>query len=361
MNSRALALPLTETAKPSITLRSGREGTLSDPSPEVLKLLQDLRRGEKPQSPLDLSQLRLAGLDLTELDLSGADLSGSDLSGAQLAKTRMMHCKLCGANLTGADLSGAEFAGADLSDCCLEGVRAEGAGFGMTTMQRVRFFGAEMDHATFSKSDLSNSDLRCAKLRRARLHESLLTQVDLSQADLTGANLEGADVKGADFKDTILCAARLSGLIQYESANWIGVDIRDIHFTGAYLMRRFVLDQNFLKEFRTRGRLASLAYQVWWITSDCGRSLSRWGLWTAALVLLFSWLYTMVGIDYGSHPTFLSPLYYSVVTLTTLGYGDVVPKTPMAQILAMLEVVTGYVMLGGLLSIFSNRMARRAD
>ena len=49
------------------------------------------------------------------------------------------------------------------------------------------------------------------------------------------------------------------------------------------------------------------------------------------------------------------------VTLTTLGYGDVLPKTPTAQVLAMLEVVTGYVMLGGLLSIFSSKMARRAD
>ena len=316
MNSRALALPSTAPAKLSITLLSGREGNLSDPTPEVLELLEDLRQGAKSQSPLDLSQLRLAGLDLSALDLS---------------------------------------------DCCLEGVRAEGTGFGMTTMQRVRLFGAEMDHATFSKSDLSDSDLRCAKLRKARMHEANLTRVDVSQADLTGANLEGADVKGADFNDAILCAARLSGLIHYESANWIGVDIRDIHFTGAYLMRRFVLDQNFLEEFRTRGRIASLAYWLWWVTSDCGRSLIHWGLWTAALVLLFAWLYTLVSINYGSHPTFLSPLYFSVVTLTTLGYGDVLPKTPTAQVLTMLEVITGYVMLGGLLSIFSNRMARRAD
>ena len=215
MNSRALALPSTAPAKLSITLLSGREGNLSDPTPEVLELLENLRQGAKPQSPLDSSPLRLAGLDLSALDLS---------------------------------------------DCCLEGVRAEGTGFGMTTMQRVRLFGAEMDHATSSKSDLSDSDLRCAQLRQARLHEANLTRVDVSQADLTGANLEGADVKGADFNDAILCAARLPGLIHYESANWIGVDIRDIHFTGAYLMRRFVLDQNFLEEFRTRGRIASLAY-----------------------------------------------------------------------------------------------------
>jgi hypothetical protein len=33
----------------------------------------------------------------------------------------------------------------------------------------------------------------------------------------------------------------------------------------------------------------------------------------------------------------------------------------VAQILAMIEVAIGYVMLGGLLSIFANKMARRAD
>ena len=72
-------------------------------------------------------------------------------------------------------------------------------------------------------------------------------------------------------------------------------------------------------------------------------------------------LYELVALDYGDYPTFLSSFYYSVVTLTTLGYGDVLPASPAAQIVAMVEVALGYVMLGGLLSIFSNKMARRAD
>ena len=77
--------------------------------------------------------------------------------------------------------------------------------------------------------------------------------------------------------------------------------------------------------------------------------------------LVFAGLFELVAIDYGEHRTPLSSLYYSVVTLTTLGYGDVVPASSWAQILAMIEVVLGYVMLGGLLSIFANKMARRAE
>lgn len=66
-------------------------------------------------------------------------------------------------------------------------------------------------------------------------------------------------------------------------------------------------------------------------------------------------------MDFGAHQTLLSPLYFSVVTLTTLGYGDVLPVSIAAQIACMVQVVIGYVMLGGALSIFTTKMARRAS
>jgi voltage-gated potassium channel Kch len=72
-------------------------------------------------------------------------------------------------------------------------------------------------------------------------------------------------------------------------------------------------------------------------------------------------VYSLLDLDYGDYPTAFSPLYYSFVTLTTLGYGDVVPASPQAQLVAVIEVVVGYVALGGLLSIFATKMARRAE
>ena len=71
--------------------------------------------------------------------------------------------------------------------------------------------------------------------------------------------------------------------------------------------------------------------------------------------------YARVGMDWGDYATSISPLYVSVVTMTTLGFGDVVPTSVAGQWLVMAQVVTGYVMLGGLLSIFSSKMASRAD
>jgi hypothetical protein len=56
----------------------------------------------------------------------------------------------------------------------------------------------------------------------------------------------------------------------------------------------------------------------------------------------------------------ISLLYYSAVTFTTLGFGDIVPKIPILQIIVMLEVILGYIMLGGLISILANKLARRS-
>ena len=147
----------------------------------------------------------------------------------------------------------------------------------------------------------------------------------------------------------------------YEKANWIGVDIRGINFTGGYLFRRHVLDVNFLAEFRARSLFSAAIYWIWWLTSDCGRSIIRWGAWTFMIAVFYAVAYTFVDVDYGPYRTDISPLYFSIVTMTTLGFGDSLPSSLPAQIVTMTEVVLGYVMLGGLLSIFASKMARRAD
>ncbi len=75
----------------------------------------------------------------------------------------------------------------------------------------------------------------------------------------------------------------------------------------------------------------------------------------------FASIYTQLDIAWGEHTSALSSVYFSIVTLTALGFGDIVPLSAAAKVVTMIEVMRGYVMLGGLLSIFNNKMARRAD
>jgi len=303
----------------------------------------------------------LVGAELAGADLSGAELSGLDLSRAKLSGANLLGARLAGSTLFEADLTGAELAAADLSRANLEGANLTRAGLGRATLVGASLVGADLTGATLTNADLTGADLRVAVLDGARLRDAELRGVDFSKARLTGADMEDSRVHGATFDGADLRGSDLARLRGYEEASWIGADIRDIDFTGAYLCRRFVMDQNFLDEFRSTSRVHAAIFQVWRATSDCGRSAARWSALTAVIILGFAWAYTFVGVDYGDYRTPISPLYYSVVTMTTLGYGDVLPATTAAQIVAMTQVILGYVMLGGLLSIFSNKMASRAN
>jgi hypothetical protein len=53
-------------------------------------------------------------------------------------------------------------------------------------------------------------------------------------------------------------------------------------------------------------------------------------------------------------------MYFSVVTFSTLGFGDIIPCSTAAFVLTGLEVFTGYFMMGGLISIFATKLARSA-
>ncbi len=332
------------------------------------ELLLTVKNGELDRSdlPQDFRNADLAGVDLSGMDLSGLDFSGADLSGAllvesNLSNTRFFKTDLSKAVLMRAVLENADLTGAILTDTNMEEVRATRIGLGMARLNGTKFFHSNLDHATFSKADVTGACFRRASLRSARMREASFNNCDFSEANLNSADMTMSDVSESVFYNVELQNARLRLITGFDKADWIGVDIRNINFSGAYRVRRFIADQNYLKEFRSSGRMQSIIYYIWWATSDCGRSISRWCALIAAITLGFAWLYTLVEVDFGSYPTFLSPLYFSVVTLTTLGFGDVVPISATGQVLVMLEVFFGYIMLGGLLALFTNKIARRAD
>ncbi len=331
---------------------------------DALKVIQRLRDNPKeriPPAELNFKGVSLRGEDLSGLHLMGANFVKADLSEADLSGAYLFKADFSKASLVKAKLNDVELTGANLSEANLEDARAERAGLGMATLKKTRMFNTVLTDATLTKTDLTEADLRHSNLSRARLREAVLYKADCTGADFRGADMSLANFAGATMNNTDMRDTRLRQAYGYEKAQWYGVDIRDINFAGAYRLRRFVIDENYLKEFRDSSKLNYMIYKIWWITSDCGRSLTLWSLWILGIVLLFSVLHAFSGVDYGKYDNWIGPFYYSVVTITTLGYGDIVPATPVARIIAICEVFTGYIMLGGLLSIFTNKMARRGE
>jgi len=76
------------------------------------------------------------------------------------------------------------------------------------------------------------------------------------------------------------------------------------------------------------------------------------GLWILAPVLLILWVAAAYGyyeLESGVNPhvqTFTDALYFSFVTASTVGYGDVTPVTPAGKVLTGLLIFLGVGLLG---------------
>jgi len=111
---------------------------------------------------------------------------------------------------------------------------------------------------------------------------------------------------------------------------------------------------------------------LFWLLSDYGRSTKRIIWWFTGLSLTFAFVYYLVGLPFSLLgkpgivdslfavdgvvlPWWLVPfraIYFSVVTMTTLGFGDMHTEATSlcGHILLTVQVILGYVMLGALVT-----------
>ncbi|WP_157199876.1 potassium channel family protein [Methanogenium cariaci] len=73
---------------------------------------------------------------------------------------------------------------------------------------------------------------------------------------------------------------------------------------------------------------------------------------TAAEMSATAFSYTPAIMPAGEHLTFGNLLYFSFITLTTTGYGDIIPTMRVTQSLAMVEAITGVIFL----AVFVSRL-----
>ncbi|MBI1924102.1 pentapeptide repeat-containing protein [Candidatus Poribacteria bacterium] len=147
-------------------------------------------------------------------------------------------------------------------------------------------------------------------------------------------------------------------------------------------LKRYIEDEQWIESWRRREGWKRVLFILWEATSHCGRSFGLWTFWSLVIALSFGLLYkdipcpsllgnTFIGkfiiwanpeisVNAPTPDNWYTPFYFSIVTFTTLGFGDVQPANGAGQFWITLEVILGYVMLGGLISIFANKLARRS-
>ncbi len=75
------------------------------------------------------------------------------------------------------------------------------------------------------------------------------------------------------------------------------------------------------------------------------------------VVIVGSMMYLIEGPENGFNSIPRS-IYWAIVTLTTVGYGDIAPNTPLGQILASMLMITGYAIIAVPTGIITTEMSK---
>ena len=252
------------------------------------------------------------------------------------------------ANLRKANLEGAELEYADLSNAELGGVN----------LSNVKLSEVDLSNASLNHADLSNAKLRLADLSGADLWRADITGADLSFVNLTNANVAGIRY---DRKRMQNCFLGIRGLDSCYSNALFVRDARDQDYIDSLYSKWE--DKRAQHKWKIGPMLMLFGLRLWgWI--DYGRAMLRTAGFAVLFAIAFGFAYLlwpgMLHHEAHTPENWFRPFYYSIVTYTTLGFGDVTPQTLAGQIVVTIEVILGYVTLGLLISILGNKVARRA-
>ncbi len=73
--------------------------------------------------------------------------------------------------------------------------------------------------------------------------------------------------------------------------------------------------------------------------------------WVLGFLALGTWFYTNA-----EGWSILDSLYFSVITLTTVGYGDLAPQTPAGKIFTMIYIMVGLGLISGFVILLAERI-----
>lgn len=274
--------------------------------------------------------------------------------------------------------------GHSLEGFALKGARLEG----INLVNRGEHCGYDLRFTDLYRADLHGAHLFMADLQGASLMKADLQGANLHYANLTDANLLGTRLKGARIENVIwgrhllqerraIEASKENNpkLAQdyYEQAEEICRNIRNVAANQGLVD---MAGHFFYKEMTMRRKQhAKLSAKRWiskFVDLTCGYGERPMNviIFSWAVILISALCFYLFGIveqgqllgggqisSEGWLHDVLTSIYYSVVTFTTLGYGDIVP-IGFSRFFAALEAFTGSFTLALFVVVFVKKMTR---
>jgi len=350
-------------------------------------------------SKANLEDANLSNADLHNADLSGKRLYGVDLSGADLKDANISDAKLNGSNLSGANLDGANIVGADLENTNLaqtsleqsNSIRAnlinanlqetelQGALLRDIRMDRNTKFGGhyadELDGGTSEDFDKAAWSLRqIQRLFEENAFPEKAREAKVERKDLRRRENWAKAPIPSPIQSVVAAEKHAVGKVKRGAKRLVsGSEDEEDDHDAPEIDRPLNVDE--------KGGFSALRSWAWLAVSgfisryaESPRRVVGVSLLT---IVAFGFAYPFFGgmetsassgTQYAFYTTtFTLPgwaeelfynLYFSAVTFTTLGYGDIQPATPATQTLASIQSFFGALLMALLVYVFGRRSTR---
>lgn len=263
---------------------------------------------------------------------------------------------------------------ADLRGINLQGIRIDSCCF-----VNCMFFLANFKGSSLQQLMLINTNFGSANFENARL---TLIKAD-DESTLNGINAKNAFINAINFNDKLLGdnAIRFNEVSYWVLLKWSFLYLIN-RFDPNEERRQTIFQANSIKHV-TAPELAGFVNYVKWfqyiyktvyghenitkckkiqfffevLLTKYWRSFSALGIVSLCINIAFALIYLVFSKDFNNgSESFFGNFYYSIVTFTTLGYGDIYPKTDFTRMLVIIEVLLGYVTLGLFVFLLSKKV-----
>ena len=281
---------------------------------------------------------------LEEAHKSGKRLEGFYLHNANLDGVNLTYANLTDVNFKRASLRGAHLFGSDLTGANLFKANLDKANFKQTTMTDAELLGTKFGSASFENVYWGNR---------------FIIKNELEAID---AAKEGdGDRASEKYYEAMEIYRAIKNNLQQRGLS---------HYAGKFFYREMIMQRRLMPSYSTE-RFWSIFMDL---STGYGEKPYRIIALSSIVILFFAVIFGSLGLTHFSGSStdsfslehsvidnlliFYNSFYFSVVTFTTLGYGDFTPEG-IGKILAALEAYMGYFLLAlFVITIYKRYMER---